>query len=310
MTRKIENLAGILFIVLWSSLVGAQDNVTVTIDSVPNTVSTKKAIEIPAFQRINTDTIALGENDMIISDSYTAQGQRYVYDALHSFNSRKMDHFGGYLNVKINEGLAEIRQKGFNSDVKKLYIQIDPATLTVFWTAVVGPSTNGKCCVAVDSRGSAGGGLPAVLKQCPRMHNIHAGLNPELLLDFNDNVVQCYDWNGVKLDTAVGYVNIQQHFYKYYDPQIGTTVSLAESVKPESTTSASTATTTTITSAPAVNAVKKAPASTNYRKYKVKSGDTLSEIAEKYHTSIAKIKKANSLRSDMIQVGQTLKIPG
>jgi LysM repeat protein len=43
--------------------------------------------------------------------------------------------------------------------------------------------------------------------------------------------------------------------------------------------------------------------------YKVKSGDTLSQIAEKHHTSVAKIKNLNGLRSDMIRVGQILKIP-
>lgn len=45
------------------------------------------------------------------------------------------------------------------------------------------------------------------------------------------------------------------------------------------------------------------------RTHKVKSGDTLSGIAGKYHTSIAKIKKANGLKSDMIKIGQVLKIP-
>ena len=45
------------------------------------------------------------------------------------------------------------------------------------------------------------------------------------------------------------------------------------------------------------------------RTYKVKSGDTLSAIAGKYHTTIAKIKKANGLKSDMIKIGQVLKIP-
>jgi lysophospholipase L1-like esterase len=45
------------------------------------------------------------------------------------------------------------------------------------------------------------------------------------------------------------------------------------------------------------------------RTYKVRSGDTLSQIAEKYHTSVIKIKKANGLKSDMIRAGQILKIP-
>ena len=39
------------------------------------------------------------------------------------------------------------------------------------------------------------------------------------------------------------------------------------------------------------------------------SGDTLSAIAGKYRTTISKIKKANGLKSDMIKIGQVLKIP-
>lgn len=327
MTKKLEFLAGILMVVLGNAFVYAQESAAKPVDSVPKVVSTRKSIPVPPFQLINRDTITLGEHDKLITDSYTAMGQRYVYDALHSFNRRKMDGFGGFLNDKINAGLAEVRRNGFNSDVKKLYIQVDPSTLTVHWVAVVGPSADGKCYLSVDSRGSAGGGLPAVLKQCPRMHRIHDGLMPEKLLEFNNNVIQCYDWNGIKLDSAYNYINIQQHFYKYYDPQIGSSISLADFVKKENqvgsetvvasaTTTASTpapanATTTTVTTvaaAPAVAAKKTAPAVT-YRKYKVKSGDTISEIAEKYHTSAAKIKKVNGLRSDMIQIGQILKIP-
>ncbi len=316
MIKNIKYLSGILVLIFGSTFSFSQETASVEIDSIPNLVSTKKSIAVPIFQRIDPDTIQLGENDQIITDSYTALGQRYVYDALHSFNRRKMDHFGGFLNDKINVGLADVRLKGFNSDIKKLYIQIDPSTLTVYWTAVVGPSVDGRCCVAVDSRGSAGGGLPAVTKQCPRMHSVHAGLKPELLLDFNNNVIQCYDWNGVKLDSAYNYVNIQQHFYKYYDGNIGTSITLADYVKNETPTTVDTAVkvptaaSTTVTTAPATTAAKKTTPAVSYRKYKVKSGDTLSQIAEKYHTSIVKIKKANGLRSDMIQVGQTLKIPG
>ena len=162
MTKKLEFLAGILMVVFGSVFAQAQDNLTSTVDSVPKVVPARKSIPVPAFQKINPDTITLGEHDKVISDSYTALGQRYVYDALHSFNRRKMDGFGGFLNEKINAALAEVRRSGFNSDVKNLYIQIDPSTLTVYWTAVVGPSTDGRCYLGVDSRGSAGGGLPAV----------------------------------------------------------------------------------------------------------------------------------------------------
>ena len=46
-----------------------------------------------------------------------------------------------------------------------------------------------------------------------------------------------------------------------------------------------------------------------YRYYKVRRGDTLSEIAVKFRTSVSKIKRANGIRGTMIRAGQTLKIP-
>lgn len=263
-------------------------------------VAKKQPLVVPPFQLHLIDTIQHGENDLIIHDSYTALGRKYVYDALHSFNRRRMDHFGGLLNEKINAGLAEVRSKGFNSDLKKLIIQIDPSTLTVYWTAVVGPSEDGKCYTQVDSRGSAGGGLKAVEKQFPRMHSLHEGLVPEKVLDFNENVFQCYDWDGNKLDTVYNTINIRQHFFKYYDPNYTHQEILAEN-------STSNAEKVAAPAAPVAPKKKVVPVSS--RKYTVKSGDTLSQIAEKHHTSVTKIKQLNGLRSDNIQVGQVLKIP-
>ena len=43
--------------------------------------------------------------------------------------------------------------------------------------------------------------------------------------------------------------------------------------------------------------------------YTVKRGDTLSKLAVDYNTTVAAIKKANSLTSDNLQIGQKLKIP-
>jgi len=51
-------------------------------------------------------------------------------------------------------------------------------------------------------------------------------------------------------------------------------------------------------------AVKKQP-----RFHKVKRGDTLSEIAEKYNSSMKAIIKANKLRNKTIMLGQRLKVP-
>jgi len=41
-------------------------------------------------------------------------------------------------------------------------------------------------------------------------------------------------------------------------------------------------------------------------KYKVKKGDTLTGIARKHHVTVANLKKWNNLKSDKIQIGQTL----
>lgn len=53
---------------------------------------------------------------------------------------------------------------------------------------------------------------------------------------------------------------------------------------------------------------KKEPVRTN-KTYIVKSGDTLSRIADKFNVSLAKLKSLNGLRSDIIRPGQKLRIP-
>lgn len=49
--------------------------------------------------------------------------------------------------------------------------------------------------------------------------------------------------------------------------------------------------------------------SVKYVYHKVKSGESLSTIARKYRVSVAQIKNANGLRSNMIHAGKSLKIP-
>jgi len=45
------------------------------------------------------------------------------------------------------------------------------------------------------------------------------------------------------------------------------------------------------------------------KKYKVQPGDSLEKIARQYKTSVDKLREANSLKDDLIVVGQELKIP-
>lgn len=53
---------------------------------------------------------------------------------------------------------------------------------------------------------------------------------------------------------------------------------------------------------------KAPPVKAKFTVYKVRKGDTLSEIADKYRTTASAIKKRNGLRSSLINTGQRLKI--
>jgi len=50
-------------------------------------------------------------------------------------------------------------------------------------------------------------------------------------------------------------------------------------------------------------------AAIGYKKHKVRSGESLSVLAQRYQISMAKIKAANNLKSNQLRIGQTLKIP-
>lgn len=58
-----------------------------------------------------------------------------------------------------------------------------------------------------------------------------------------------------------------------------------------------------------VSSKKKSTSTGKTSTYTIKSGDTLGGIAQKHKTTVAKIKAANGLKSDLIRAGKTLKIP-
>lgn len=326
-----------IFAIIYSNFCYSQntDNLDDQIfeDSVP--IKEKKIKKtVYDFQLIDKDTIKLGPDDELVTDEYTAMGQPAIYDALHSFNYRRSDRFGGYINVKVNAGLERIRNKGFKSDIKKLYIQINPYTLTVYWFAVVGPSRDNYSYVRLDSRGSAGGGIKAVEKQLPRMHGLYPDLVPVKLLDFNENVLVCYTWSGKMLENYCSYVNIQQHFFKYRqrdgDDNIYTIVSesntnINKEIKEEDDlifeeydifdkTFEETIFPKLVVKIEPKEIIKKEVKPVKVippkpKTYKVKSGDVLSKIAEKHHTTVKQIQKLNNLKGDQIQIDQILKIP-
>jgi len=50
-------------------------------------------------------------------------------------------------------------------------------------------------------------------------------------------------------------------------------------------------------------------AATTMKKHKVRSGESLSVLAQRYKISVATIKSVNNLKSNVLRIGQTLKIP-
>ncbi|MFT5814724.1 MAG: N-acetylmuramoyl-L-alanine amidase [Psychroserpens sp.] len=50
-------------------------------------------------------------------------------------------------------------------------------------------------------------------------------------------------------------------------------------------------------------------AATRFREHKVSSGESLSVVAQRYKVSVRKLKSANNLTSNVVRIGQTLKIP-
>lgn len=126
-------------------------------------------------------------------------------DALHSFERRKSDGFGGRMSTKIREAMMKLYNDGINPDVSDIQINVDSKTYTVKWSAKVHPSTDGKAYIGISTVGSAGSGADARAKsQIEKMKTWVTGAKDyTLVLDFKNP-------KGVY---------IRQYFYKYTKPE-------------------------------------------------------------------------------------------
>jgi len=119
-----------------------------------------------------------GSFPVIIKGCYTAKD--LGGDALHSFNTRKSDNFGGYMftetavpanfsnRVKVgtqggvyagkgvNTVIKEINSKGIKVKVSKIEINIDWTNYFVSWAVTIEKSTDEKSYIGVATRGSIG----------------------------------------------------------------------------------------------------------------------------------------------------------
>lgn len=123
-------------------------------------------------------------------------------DALHSFESRKSDGFGGKMSTKIKEAMMKLYNKGINPDVSDVKIDIDSVNYKVKWSAKVHESKDGKAYIGFVTRGSAGSDADSrALGQINAMKQ-GGGSDYTLVLDFKNP-------KGVY---------IRQLFYKYTKP--------------------------------------------------------------------------------------------
>lgn len=103
---------------------------------------------------------------------------------------------------------------------------------------------------------------------------------------YNIDVEDIMDWNGL------------EKTYLYHGQKLILYVDKTTAAKPN----------TTIITQAAPKSPKKTTTNNGGVKYKVKSGDTLWNIAQQHGVSVVQIKKLNNLRGDAIKAGQTLVI--
>ena len=143
-------------------------------------------------------------SEIIVKGEYVVpKGTPSMGDALHSFERRKSDGFGGRMSTKIKEALMNMYNQGVNPDVTDLKIDVDSKNYKVVWEAKVQPSKDGKAYIGFTTVGSAGSGADGrALGQVEPMKKRVGGEDYGLVLDFVNP-------KGVY---------IRQYFYKYTKP--------------------------------------------------------------------------------------------
>ena len=140
-----------------------------------------------------------------IKGSYVVpEGTPNRADALHSFERRKSDGFGGRMSTQIKEKLRELYRAGINPDITDIKIKVDSSKYKVDWEATIEPSKDGKAYIGISTIGSAGGGADARAKS-----------QIEPMKKWNKNA---RDYTLVLDFVNPKGVYIRQYFYKWTNP--------------------------------------------------------------------------------------------
>jgi hypothetical protein len=150
---------------------------------------------------INESKISL---PIVVSGSYTAP--KGDADALHSFERRKSDGFGGRMTSKVDEKLKEVYDAGINPDITDIKINVNSQSYTVNWSVTIDESKDGVAYMGLTTRGSAGGGADR------RAQGQIDGLMKKMKRKGYDNIELALDFKNPSG------VYIRQFFYKYSIP--------------------------------------------------------------------------------------------
>ena len=142
---------------------------------------------------------------VIVKGEYSVpENVPYRADALHSFESRKLDGFGGKMSTKIREALMKMYNEGINPEVTELKVNVDSTNYKVTWEAKLEPSKDGKAYIGFVTRGSAGSNADArALDQIAEMKKKVGGQDYKVVLNFVNP-------KGIY---------IRQYFYTYTKPK-------------------------------------------------------------------------------------------
>jgi hypothetical protein len=150
---------------------------------------------------INESKISL---PIVVSGSYTAP--KGDADALHSFERRKSDGFGGRMTSKVDDKLKEVYNAGINPDITDIKININSQSYTVNWSVTIDESKDGIAYMGLTTRGSAGGGADR------RAQGQIDGLMRKMKRKGYENIELALDFKNPSG------VYIRQFFYKYSIP--------------------------------------------------------------------------------------------
>lgn len=175
-----------------------------------------KKIGLPNYLKDGIIPNTLGKKVEVSGEYRPSPGD---WDAVHSFQSRRSDGFGGRMNDIVEEALVKFwSEHGLNPDITKIEIKIDEVAWKVSWKCTIEESKDGKAWVGLTSRGGAGqadgpsGSIQRAEDQIERKKSElksevgDPGLETKEVLDFN-------------YDSTNGNTHIRQIFIAYTNPE-------------------------------------------------------------------------------------------